>query len=80
MVGGEPVILVERTDGNVQAAIRSLDEIPVPGPVQVFESASASDLPVNTEPQRVQQTSAKEKATPTPTPKKATPTPTPKKK
>ena len=77
VVGGEPVILVERNDGNVQAAFRSLDDIPVPGPVQVFESASASDLPVNTEPQRVQQTSAKEKATPTPTPKKA---PTPPKK
>lgn len=80
VVGGEPVILVERADGNVQAAFRSLDEIPVPGPVQIFESASASDLPVNTEPQRVPQSSAKEKATPTPTPKKATPTPTPKKK
>ena len=80
VVGGEPVILVERTDGNVQAAIRSLDEIPVPGPVQVFESASASDLPVNTQPQKVPASSAKEQATPTPTPKKATPTPTPKKK
>ena len=34
-----PVILVERSDGNVQAAIRSLDDNPVPG--QVAEAASA---------------------------------------
>ena len=70
VVGGDPVILVERADGNVQAAIRSLDEIPVPGPVQVADGDA--DLPPS---------SAKEKAAPTPTPKKkATPTPTRKKK
>jgi hypothetical protein len=65
VVGGDPVILVERTDGNVMAAFRSLDDIPVPGPVQVFEAAAASDPPPNTQPQRVP-SSSKEKATPTP--------------
>jgi hypothetical protein len=77
VVGGEPVILVERTDGNVMAAYRSLDEVPVPGGQGIeAAAASVSDPPQS---QRVQ-TSSKEKATPTPTPKKATPTPTPKKK
>jgi hypothetical protein len=68
VVGGEPVILVERTDGNMAAAYRSLDEIPVPGPVQIAETTAGDPAP-NTQPRRVQ-TSSKEKATPTPTPKK----------
>jgi hypothetical protein len=81
VVGGDPVILVERTDGNITAAYRSLDDVPVPGPQRV-EASAASGAPVMTQPQAVpnppQQTN--KKATPTPTPKKATPTPTPKKK
>jgi hypothetical protein len=68
VVGGEPVILVERADGNMAAAYRSLDEIPVPGPVQIAETTAGDPAP-NTQPRRVQ-TSSKEKATPTPTPKK----------
>ncbi|MCC7368041.1 MAG: hypothetical protein IT306_06440 [Chloroflexi bacterium] len=84
VVGGDPVILVERTDGNVMAAYRSLDDIPVPGP-QVVEAAAASDAPIMNQPQPVanppqQSGSKKATATPTPTPKKATPTPTPKKR
>jgi hypothetical protein len=81
VVGGEPVILVERTDGNVMAAYRSLDDIPVPGP-QVIEASAAADPPVQTQPRAVpntsQQSSKKATATPTPAPapKKATPTPT----
>jgi hypothetical protein len=50
------------------AAYRSLDEIPVPGPVQIAETTAGDPAP-NTQPRRVQ-TSSKEKATPTPTPKK----------
>jgi hypothetical protein len=68
VVGGDPVILVERTDGNVMAAFRSLDDVPVPGP-QVVEAAAAVDSLPNTRPQRVQ-TSSKQSATPTPTPRK----------
>ncbi|MGE3269549.1 MAG: hypothetical protein AB7P40_12440 [Chloroflexota bacterium] len=67
VVGGDPVILVERTDGNVMAAYRSLDDIPVPGP-QVVEASAAADPPVQTRPMRVQE-SPQKKATPTPTPK-----------
>jgi hypothetical protein len=69
-VGGEPIILVERTDGNVMAAFRSLDDIPVPGPQRV-EASAAADPPANTQPRAVpnQQQSGK-KATPTPTPRK----------
>lgn len=83
VVGGDPVILVERTDGNVMAAFRSLDDNPVPG--QVAEAGAAVSGGPTSSQQRVQ-TSTKDdkkeekKATPTPTPKKATPTPTPKKK
>jgi hypothetical protein len=69
VVGGNPIILVERTDGNVQAAFRSLDDIPVPGPVPVFEAAaSAQDSEPNAQPQRIP--SSSKKATPTPTPRK----------
>lgn len=83
VVGGEPVILVERTDGNVMAAFRSLDDIPVPG-AQVIEASAAADPPANTQPRAIpnptQQSGKKATATPTPTPKKATPTATPKKR
>jgi hypothetical protein len=72
VVGGEPVILVERADGNLQAAFRSLDDNPVPGQVAeagaVLSEASGGS-------QRVQSLPS-QKATPT----KAEPTPTPKKK
>src|SRR6185503_1383458 len=80
VVGGDPVILVERTDGNVMAAFRSLDDNPVPG--QVAEAAAAVSSNSTGSQQRVQTNAKDEKkatATPTPTPKKATPTPTPKK-
>ncbi|MFN8635350.1 MAG: hypothetical protein U0893_16000 [Chloroflexota bacterium] len=70
-VGGEPVILVERTDGNVMAAFRSLDENPVPGLGTGTEAAASAIDPPKTA------TPSKSKATPTPTPKKPTPTPTP---
>jgi hypothetical protein len=70
VVGGDPVILVERSDGNVEASFRSLDDNPVPGPV-------ADTAPSSKE---RSQDDDKKKATATPTPKKATPTPTPKKK
>jgi hypothetical protein len=59
VVGGDPVILVERTDGDVGAAFRPLDEIPVPGP-QVVEAAAAADPPP----------SSSKKTTPTPTPRR----------
>jgi hypothetical protein len=69
VVGGDPVLLVERTDGNVMAGFRSLDDVPVPGPVQVASADSEADLPPSMQPQRVPvRSSAKEKATPTPTP------------
>lgn len=73
VVGGEPVILVERADGDVMAAARSLDENPAPGAVieaSAPGNSSASSSRSNNE-------SSSKKATPTPTPKKATPTPTP---
>jgi hypothetical protein len=81
VVGGDPVILVERSDGNMQAAFRSLDDNPVPG--QVADSAPSSS---NTSQQKqaapssAKDSEEKKKPTATPTPKKATPTPTPKKK
>ena len=68
VVGGEPVILVERSDGNVMAAYRSLDDVPVPGPMPVFQAANAADPQPNTQPQRIR--SSNQKATPTPTPRK----------
>ena len=73
VVGGDPVILVERTDGNMQTAFRSLDDVPVAGPV--VEAASVADP----QPRSTGGSSAK-KATPTPTPQKATPTPTPRRR
>jgi hypothetical protein len=87
VVGGEPVILVERSDGNVTLAIRSLDDNPIPG--QIADAGNAVSDASSSSQQRVQTTAKDEKkddkkeekkATPTPTPKKATPTPTPKKK
>ncbi len=71
VVGGEPVILVERTDGNVMAGFRSLDEVPVAGP-RVEAAAAAIDPPKEKQQEK--------KATPTPTPAKKKPTPTPEKK
>jgi len=73
VVGGDPVILVERTDGNMHTAFRSLDDVPVAGPV--VEAASVADP----QPRSTGSSSAK-KATPTPTPQKATPTPTPRRR
>jgi hypothetical protein len=66
VIGGEPVILVERQDGDVQAAVRSLDENPSPG--GSVEAAS----PSNSGPSTTTRDSdkSKAKATPTPTPKK----------
>lgn len=64
VVGGDPVILVERPDGNVMASYRSLDDMPAR---LMVEASSVSS----------QQESSKKS---TPEPKKATPTPTPKKK
>jgi hypothetical protein len=73
VVGGEPVILVERADGNVMAAYRSLDEAPV-----VIEASAAADPPAVKQ-QNVPIIQPK-KATPTPEKKKPTPTPEKKKK
>jgi hypothetical protein len=77
VIGGEPVILVERQDGNVLAAVRSLDENPVPG--GAIEAASVGD-PGSASNQTRSNSDSKSKATPTPTPKKPVPTPTPKKR
>lgn len=65
VVGGDPVILVERHDGDLTLAYRSLDELPMPGPLRVFETSSVSDPPVQTQPQRAGGSSEK-KAPPTP--------------
>lgn len=65
VVGGDPVILVERSDGNVMSAYRSLDEVPVPG---VFQASNVADPQPNAQPRRGQ--SSTQKATPTPTPRR----------
>jgi hypothetical protein len=82
VVGGDPVILVERADGNTQAAFRSLDDNPIPGGVADSSSGSQQKQSAQTSSKDVKDSEEKKKptATPTPTPKKATPTPTPKKK
>ena len=70
VVGGEPVILVERADGNVTAAVRSLDENPVAGPV--IEASSSSGGGSN--PARQQSDAGSRKATSTtPTPQEGHP-------
>jgi len=73
VIGGDPVILVERADGNVQAAIRSLDENPTPGGIEAASAGNAGGSTQN-------KSNSGAKATPTPTPQKATPTPTPKRR
>jgi hypothetical protein len=64
VIGGDPVILVERSDGDVMAAFRSLDDIPVAGPV--VEAASVADP----QPRVNGNAPSAKKATPTPKPKK----------
>jgi hypothetical protein len=84
VVGGDPVILVERSDGNTQAAFRSLDDNPIPGAVADSASSSSSSGSQQKQPALAPAKDSEEKkrptAVPTPAPKKATPTPTPKKK
>ncbi|MCC6174853.1 MAG: hypothetical protein IT305_06085 [Chloroflexi bacterium] len=71
VVGGEPVILVERDDDNLSAAVRSLDESPGAAPVAETPAINqqTSRLPTRTRPEP---TKAKPEPTrkPTPTPKK----------
>jgi len=76
VVGGDPVILVERTDGNVQASFRSLDDNPVPGQVADAAVSDSSSGSQQKQGQSSSKESDKEKASATPTPKKAMPTPT----
>jgi hypothetical protein len=76
VVGGSPIILVERLDGNVEAAYRSMDVTPQPAnvsaPLAVAAPASVQAAPV------VQQPAPASRATPAPTPRPAaTPAPRP---
>jgi hypothetical protein len=72
VVGGSPVILVERLDGNIEAAYRSLDVAPQPANLRTAVAAAASG---NTT-AAVGQAAPAPRATPAPAPRPA-PTPRP---
>ena len=76
LLGGSPVILVQRLAGNFEAAYRSLDVAPLALNAQLPASAQLAAPVVQQPSQPAQQATPAPRATPAPTPR-AAPTPAP---